>query len=74
MWYQYKDKIIDLSQIHFIRTSENSYTVGTYQIEFILFPNENVITFYFDVESQRDRIFSDIYSILKQKNGKASPY
>ena len=68
MWYQYKDKIIDLSQIHFIRASENDYSIGKYQIEFVLFPGRNtVVTFYFDTENQRDRTFTDIYDLLKQK-------
>ena len=68
MWYQHKDKIIDLSQIHFIRASENDYSIGKYQIEFVLFPGGNtVVTFYFDTESQRDRAFADIYELLTAK-------
>lgn len=68
MWYQYKDKIIDLSQIHFVRASENGYPVAKYQIEFVLFPGGNtVLTFYFDTESQRNRAFDNICDILKQK-------
>ena len=68
MWYQYKDNIIDLSQIHFIRASENDYSISKYQIEFILFPGGNtMVTFYFDTESQRDRAFADICDLLKQK-------
>ena len=73
MWYQYKDKIIDLSQIHFIRTSENGYSVSKYQIEFILFPGGNtVVTFYFDTENQRDRTFVDICELLTLQNNEST--
>lgn len=66
MWYQYKNKIVDLNQIHLVRTSENSYTIGKYEIEFVLFPGGNtILTFYFDTESQRDRTFDNICDILK---------
>lgn len=68
MWYEYKDKIIDLSQIHFIRASENDYPAAKYQIEFILFPYGNtVVTFYFDTEEQRDRTFFEISNLLTKQ-------
>lgn len=69
MWYQYKNNAINLLSVDFIRASENDYPVSKYQIEFILFPGGNtVLTLYFDIENQRDRIFADISDLLKQKN------
>lgn len=66
MWYSYKGKIVNLSKIDIIKTSENACFLKKYEIIFILLPNGNTVeTFYFETESQRDIEFASIVSVLK---------
>lgn len=67
MWYQYKEQIVDLSQIHLVRKAGIARH-NQYLIEFVLFPHGNVVVvFAFITEDQRERTFCEITELLTKQ-------
>lgn len=66
MWYFNKNKAINLDKVDLIQRTENSYSVGRYEIQLTCFSHKDKpVIFFFDTENQRDREFDAILSILK---------
>lgn len=66
MWYFHKNKAVNLDKIDLIQRTENSFSTGRYEIQLTCYSSKDrPVIFFFDTETQRDKEFDVILSILK---------